>query len=166
MLLELWIVLLNFGLGLCVAFVGFAMTRLPRSPSTISRGIFAAAVVAWPAGLVLELDPAFVLGAVFQAYLVLAVWRQVTYKDRRGLTVAERAAARKLRADTALILIEEYGQRIGTYKDKEVPSFIRSASGEIFYFVGIAPTHEAWRPQPGQTVVSPGLLFEAGKLPA
>lgn len=163
--LDFRLVMITVAFGLGFALLSLAMRPgIQRGPA-VARGIFAAAVASWPTGLVLEhlaqeFDLPFLLVIVCLEYLFNSVWAQVTYRPGKMMTRDERAVARQIRADVSGILIEEYGQRIGTYKDKEIPAFIRSVTGEVFYFVGVAPANEAWRPKPGQTVVSPGLLFE------
>jgi hypothetical protein len=177
----IWAVALSLGGALLVAGCAIkAKVDLSQgfgpAKSIISRAVFAAAVVSVPAGYSIDIDPRAWALAITAIYICIAVWNQVPARvcpptsasnslshepagDRALPENVDTEAVRQMRSEIAAQLAT-MGPTIGVFKDKEIAAFITDVRGNTYVFVGIAPSNHSWRPTAGQTVVSPGLLYE------
>lgn len=153
---ALWVICFAYLLALIAVPVKVlasedAVLRDDDTGPVLARAMFAASVALWPIGLALAADlPAALVGVVV-LHGVVQVWRQVVLTRIEAVADVEAAERRFTRA----------GPAIGTFRGREIAAWLVDAQGTLHEFVGCTPDPLAFALHPGQTLVRPGIIYEA-----
>lgn len=118
----------------------------------LARAMFAASVALWPLGLALGAAlPAELIGVVV-LHAAVQVWRQVVLSTPHPAAGEDEPLERRF---------TRAGPAIGTFGGREIAAWLVDAQGTLHEFVGCTPDPLAFALHPGQTLVRPGIIYEA-----
>jgi hypothetical protein len=149
---ALWIVGFAYLVGLLALPCKILASKTPPDDDALgpalARGLFASMIAVWPLGLAVAAQLPAELLAAFGLHAVLQIWLQVVLPRRPATGSVDRAFTRA-------------GPAIGMFRGREIAAWLVDVHGTCYDFVGCAADPLELRLAEGQTVVRPGIIYQA-----
>lgn len=149
---ALWVVGFAYLVGLLALPCKILASKTPPDDDALgpalARGLFASMVATWPLGLALAGRLPLELIAALGLHAVVQIWLQVVLPRRSTTAPADRHFTRA-------------GPAIGVFGGREIAAWLVDVHGTFYEFVGCtADPRDLCLPE-GQTVVRPGIIYQA-----
>lgn len=114
----------------------------------LARGVFASMVAVWPLGLALAAQLPVELIAAFALHAAVQIWLQVVLPRRSEAAEPDPQFTRA-------------GPAIGVFRGRQIAAWLVDVHGTLYEFVGCSADPRDLCLRDGQTVLGPGIIYEA-----